>query len=490
MKPRRHITARLTLVSALAALLLWPAAASAEIRLFLTRIVVNEQLVSSQSTLQGSVVTLPEVRRRDFTELTFDLRNLGNADIGISNLRVIPKTDVCGSEGGNAFPWESSSTNPPGLLRPNNSYSFKLQYHPPKAQCYEAYLVAAQQTWILRGVVLERTVMFEIDTAGQRQIINGSPSDFGNVSIGEAYIKSYRIENNTGQTVTIDPASISDQSGSYTLLNAPQGPRTVTENDPYEFNVRFSPTRTGLIPARLSVDQRVINLIGEGLEGVIPNFTLQVPSGTLSSNTQAELRVQLASPAATALTGNLELRFEPDDTKFPDDAAVRFLDVPGRQLAFQVTAGSTNATFGGSGSEVARFSTGTAAGKIRLIATLGPWTQSALLDVLADAPRLTDGNLQRNAGSLALRVSGFDNTRSANSVEFRFFGLNGVPLGEPSSMVVPVSDLFSAFFGNSSQGGQFALNAQFPVDGDASAIRRVEVILRNRLGPSLVRILE
>ncbi len=476
---------RLLLLSFLACLTL-----NGQIQLYLTRVVVNEAVVPTSPTLQGTQIAFPDIRENDLADLTFELRNPASADTLITNLRVFPKTDVCGSTGGTAFILMTDAANPPGMLRAGGVYPFQVRYLPPKPQCYEAYLAVAQQTFLLRGTATGRTVMFEIDTLGQRQIINGSTSDFGNVRVGEAFTKSYRINNNTGAGVVVAPPQISPGASGYSLVDAPDTTRTVPNNSVYEFKVRFSPPRTGLIPATLSVDGRVINLIGEGLPGLVPNFTLQVPGTAVDSNTQAEAGIALVSAATVEVSGTLELRFEKDIGDMPDDSAIRFLDSGNRTIAFRVPAGSTQAVFGTSAISVARFQTGTASGKIRLVAKLSQWEQSTLLDIRSDAPRWTDGSIQRTPGNLSVQITGFDNTRSASSIEFRFFDANSQAIGDSGGVQASVGDIFSAFFRLSERGGQFTLRAQFPVEGDANAIRRVEVILRNRLGPSLVRVVE
>ncbi|MCW5965058.1 MAG: choice-of-anchor D domain-containing protein [Bryobacterales bacterium] len=462
----------------------------AQIQLYLTRVAVNEAVIPTTPKLQGTVVDFPDIRENDMADLSFELRNPGGADTIITNLRVFPKTDVCGSGGGTAFILMTEISTPPGTLRANGTYGFQVRYLPPKPQCYEAYLAVAQQTYVLKGTAAGRTVMFEIDTLGQRQVIDGSTSDFGNVRLGEAYTKSYRVVNSTGSSVTIAPPVISGGSSAYSVVEAPDGTRTVPHNALYEFKVRFSPTRTGLIPASLSADGRVINLIGEGLPGVIPNFALQAPGSMLDSNSQAEVRIQLVSATTAEVNGSLELRFEKDIGDMPDDAAIRFIDSGTRTLAFRVEAGTTDAVFLPSGSGVARFQTGTSSGKIRLVGKLAQWEQSAHLEIRSDTPRWSDSSLQRASGSLTVQVTGYDNTRSASSIEFRFFDASNQAIGDAGGVQAAVGDLFSAFFRASDRGGQFTLRAQFPVDGDAIAIRRVEVILRNRLGASLVRVLE
>jgi|GEM_PF-2418697 len=472
----------------LAILLLFALSAHAQLQLYLTRTVVNEVVVPTTPALQNAEVVFPDIRENDMADLTFQIRNLGGASETISNVAVVAKTDVCGSGGGIAFNLMIDRSNPPGLLAGGQNYQFEVRYLPPKPQCYEAYLAVGLKTYVLKGSASGRTVMYEIDTLGQRQIINGSTSDFGNVRVGEAYTKTYRILNNTGRSVVIAAPLLSNNSGNYALLEAPEGTRTVPTDGLLEFKVRFAPTSTGLVTASLNVDSRSIRLTGMGLEAEVPNFTLESASALVDSNTQSHARVQIAAPAIRELSGTLSLRFEQDIGEMPDDGAIRFIASGTRSLTFRIPAGTTNAVFGAEGASTAIFATGTAAGKIRLVGAMQQWVHDSLVEIRSETPRLTDGSMQAQSGSLVVRVSGFDNTRSASSMEFRFFDANNQVLGDASGLQATVSDLFSAFYRGSAQGGQFSLRATFPVDGDASAIRRVEVILRNRLGSSPVRV--
>jgi hypothetical protein len=471
-------------------LLLMTGALQAELKLYLLRTVINEVEVPITPSEQGMQIPFPDIRENDMADLTFEVRNTGPSSESIQNLAVVRKSDVCPAPGGDAFYLMTTIGNPPGMLTPGGSYRFEVRYLPPKPQCYEAYLAMGAKAYVLRAAAAGRTVMYEIDTLGQRQLINGSTSDFGSVRIGEAYIKSYRIVNNTGQNVTIARPSLSGNSGSYTLLEAPEGVRTVPKDGLYEFKVQFTPTRTGLIPGSLTVDNRVIQLIGEGLEAPLPNFTLQTAHSTVDSNTQSHATVQLHSTAASELAGSLELVFEKDVGDMPDDEVIRFVENGARKLPFRIPAGSTQAVFGDSGASTAIFSTGTASGKIRLVAKLSPWENSTVVDIRSDMPRLTEGTIQRANSSLTVQVSGYDNTRSASVAQFRFFDASNREIGDSGGIQVPLGDLFSAFFGASKQGGLFQMRAVFPIDGDTNAVRRVEVTLRNRLGTSPVRTIE
>lgn len=470
---------------------LFALSAHAQLQLYLTRTVVNEVVVPTTPALQGFTVDFPDIRENDMADLTFQIRNVGTSVEDITNLgqsRYL-NPGVCGSSGGLAFYLMTDRNNPPGLIRPGQSYQFEVRYLPPKPQCYDAALGVGTNAYVLRGNAHGRTVMHQADSTGAWiQIGNGDQSYFGRKSIGTDSTINYRIVNNTGRGVVIAPPLIDGGSGAFTFVGAPETTRTIPDQSVLEFTVRFRPNHIGLTNATLNVDNRTIELVGEGLEAEVPNFTLESASALVDSNTQSHARVQIAAPAIRELSGTLSMRFEQDIGEMPDDGAIRFIASGTRSLTFRIPAGTTNAVFGAEGAATAIFATGTAAGKIRLVGAMQQWVHDSLVEIRSETPRLTDASMQAQSGSLVVRVSGFDNTRSASSMEFRFFDANNQVIGDASGLQATVSDLFSAFYRGSAQGGQFSLRATFPVDGDASAIRRVEVILRNRLGSSPVRV--
>ena len=236
--------------------------------------------------------------------------------------------------------------------------------------------------------------MLEMNTLEQRQLINGSTSDFGNVRLGESYIKSYRIVNRTDAPLMLAPPTLQGEIDSFFLLQAPESNRTVPPNGFYEFKAEFRPARTGLINATLTVDGRTIKLVSNGLEGEVPDFRLLPSAADVESVSQADARIEVVSAAAQALSGTLTLVFEGDVGGMPDDTNIRFIATGNRSIAFTVPAGSTRALFAGGSSDAARFQTGAASGKIRLVAKLGQWERSAQLNIRSDAPKLASGSLQ------------------------------------------------------------------------------------------------
>ncbi|MDZ7639207.1 MAG: choice-of-anchor D domain-containing protein [Bryobacterales bacterium] len=436
---------------------------------------VSPTRLANGATLDLSTIT--PLRENDILDLRFELRNTaGSPSLTVNTFRI--------QETGTSKAFNPMWTELPGTLAGGAKYTFEIRYLPPKPQTYEAILVVDQLVFMLRGSASGRTVMYEIDTLGQRQLINGSTSDFGNVRIGEGFIKNFRIVNSTGQGVVIAPPTLAGETASWFLVQAPESNRSVPPDGFYEFKVEFRPVRTGLINATLAVDGRTIKLVGNGLAGTVPDFRM-LPSATdLDSASQAELRIELVSAAAQPVSGTLSLVFEKDVGEMPDDANIRFVATNSRSIAFTVPAGTTKAQFAGASSELALFQTGTASGKIRLVATLAQWEHSVQLNIRSDAPKLASGNLQRASGTLTVSVSGFDNTRSASLAVFRFFDADGRAIGTASGVEATVGDIFGAFYRSSTTGGLFAMRAAFPIQGDVNAIARVDIQLRNKLGVS------
>lgn len=441
--------------------------------------------LSNGSTLD--VNTISPFRENDILDLRFELRKVGAGSEDISGLAVNGIQNPCGQSGwinGTAFQWMKDQQMLPGLLGSGGKYVFEVRFLPPKPQCYAAYLTVANLVFTLRGAASGRTTMYEIDTLGQRQLINGSTSDFGNIRQGESYIKSYRIVNSTGAPVVIAPPVLQGETTPWSLAEAPESDRTVPKDGFYEFKVEFRPSRTGLSNATLTVDGRTIKLVGNGLAGVMPDFRLLPSAMDVDSASQADARIELVSPAAQAVTGTLNLVFEGDEGGMPDDAKIQFIATGSRTISFRVPAGATKAQFAGGPNEAALFQTGASSGKIRLVATLGQWEHSAQLSIRSDAPKLVSGSLERAPGTLTVHVDGFDNTRSASMATFYFFDAGGKQIGSASGVEALVSDVFGAFFRASSTGGLFSMRAAFPVQGDVNAIQSVQVALKNKLGIS------
>jgi hypothetical protein len=87
---------------------------------------------------------------------------------------------------------------------------------------------------------------------------------------------------------------------------------------------------------------------------------------------------------------------------------------------------------------------------------------------------------RRNGNTLEIDVLGFDNTRTAGSVNFRFFDRAGAALG--GVMTADVGEAFRTHFAQSTLGGVFRFRAAFPVTGDATIVGSVLIEMANAVG--------
>ena len=85
------------------------------------------------------------------------------------------------------------------------------------------------------------------------------------------------------------------------------------------------------------------------------------------------------------------------------------------------------------------------------------------------------------AGSVELRLTGFDNTRTLSQLTFTFYDAAGNAIG-PGAITSDVTKDFAQYFKTSDAGGVFLLRAVFPVTGDASRVAAFEASLANSIG--------
>jgi hypothetical protein len=153
------------------------------------------------------------------------------------------------------------------------------------------------------------------------------------------------------------------------------------------------------------------------------------------------------------------------------DPAIQ-LGVAGRFLPFTISAGDTRLP-------AVNFQTGTTAGTIAIGVELGGATDRKTIAIPAAPVTIQSATAARSSGSIELRVTGFDNTRSAGTVVYTFYDAAGNAL---PAITVDNSADFRAWFAESDLGGLFGLRAVFPVTGDGSRITGFAVEMRNSAG--------
>jgi hypothetical protein len=85
------------------------------------------------------------------------------------------------------------------------------------------------------------------------------------------------------------------------------------------------------------------------------------------------------------------------------------------------------------------------------------------------------------ATNIELQINGWDNTQTASTIVFSFYDSSG-SLIAPGNISVDGTSAFQQYFTSSSLGGVFALNALFPITGNADLVVAAEVQLTNVAG--------
>jgi hypothetical protein len=174
------------------------------------------------------------------------------------------------------------------------------------------------------------------------------------------------------------------------------------------------------------------------------------------------------------------MEVRPDGKAADNDGAARFL-TGSRVHDFQIGENDTAVSFDGSPTLV--FQAGTTAGTIVFILEAGGFTDEAVVGIGPETVKVDKASAARTTGGIDVQFAGFDNTRTISEVNFTFYTTAGQPLsGMP--VRVPVTRDFERWWTESKLGGIFSFRAAFPVSGDASQIRSVEVEIVNSLGTS------
>jgi hypothetical protein len=417
----------------LAALVLAPCSLLAQLQLSIVK--------GSSEEPAGAVVDAGSVAVGEYVDLAFRIRNPGPAPVTLTKLYA----------GSQAFRYFTSARLPLTMLA-GATLDFTVRFQPLAPDGASATLYVNDATYLLVGKGLPGLLLWIDQGAVASPVGTGNPIDFGSVMPGSSATQHLRLDNKTTEAVA---------------------PATLAAGGSMKFDVTWQPASPGSADGTLQINERTYKLHGTGLEPPIQQPQI-VFDKTAGSGKQVKLSIQFGAAAQSNGAGQLTMEF-----LGKDDPAIQFLSPAGRSAAFTVRAGETYARF--QDLPQIEFQTGSTAGTIRFTAVLDNYTVQDSL-VIAPAPVAIDtGSLSRASGSVDLRVSGFDNARSAGMLAFRFYDRNNQLLGVANA---DATSPFKAHFDNSTLGGLFSLHAVFPVTGNVSLIDSVDVEITNSAGTS------
>lgn len=282
-------------------------------------------------------------------------------------------------------------------------------------------------------------------------------------------------------------STLSVLGSAFSLTGAPALPASIQPNASVTFSVTFSANASGKFSGSLTVGGRTFALAGLSVVSPVPTLSMQLSQQPLTSAQQVNLTVQASSAAQQSAIGQLTMQFTPSVANVSDDPAVVFLATNGRNLQLTLPAGSQNATY--QGQSALAFQTGATAGTLTFTLTF-PNTPP-LTETFAITPaqiHITSAAATRQTPNLVVTVNGYDNTYTAGQLSFTFFDAKGTQINSSPMSIDASSNFHQYFFTNNRVGGSFAMQASFPVTGDATLVGAVAVTLTNSAGQTTTKL--
>lgn len=412
-------------------------------------------------TAVDNIATLAMTDPGDTLNTRFRLRNPTGATIRLTALRI----------SGTAFSLDGHPTLP-YLVAPDTNVDFTVRFAPAAFGSYSATLQINERLILVRADARLAAVLLVEGEGGWQAIDARYPVDFGRIAANRTASRRFLLRNESASVARVSQILVSgagfDAEGVIAL------PAELPPRAEVAFRVQFVPRRTGIFRGQLRVDTRTVLLDGASFDPPLPPSTIELPSDAAESGRQVTGAVRFAEPAEAAGAVRLSLRFQPAAAGTADDMTIQFLPAASRAIEIPVAEGAREVPF--------VFQTGATAGTIALRLEAGLFPREATLAIPAAAARLQRVEVGREPGAIAVRIEGFDNTRSASRAVFRFTERSG-RVHDP--IATDVERAFAEHFRESPLGGLFALRLRFPVTGDAAQIVTVQVELQTAVGTAV-----
>jgi len=404
----------------------------------------------------------------DILDTRFRIRNIGEASVVLERLRI--KGTGFSLQGHPSVPY---------VVAPGSNVDFRVRFAPTDYGSYSAVL-RINDTYVMIFGTSPVSLLLAVEREGVFRRVGSSDTIlFGNLEGGSAKRLHFRIENPSPKTLAITGFSISDNA--FHLTEDSAIPASLEPGEQAFFFIAFQPPSAGLYRATLSINDRSFLLEGVGSHPPFPVPSMVFSKQAFLSGEQGTLTVELASPSPVSGTGEIRIEFHPSIEGPADDPAIQFLATGSRKIGLHVREGETGVLLGEQPSTV--FQTGTTAGTITFTLELGAHVLKTDLPIPPSVVAVESGELSRSTTGLDLCLTGFDNSQSASEISFTFLDKDGRVAGA-GPVRASVGDAFRAYFASAQLGGMFSLTARFPVAGDVSLIRAVEVEFTNDAGTS------
>jgi hypothetical protein len=362
----------------------------------------------------------------------------------------------------------------PLSVAPSTAVDFTVTFLAAMTGSYSAPMDVTGVSVLLTATVAPSLTYTVALPAGWQQL-STAPVDFGLVPIGSPATLRFTAANQTGIPLIVPAIAV--QGGYFALSGVSPSGTVLQSQQQAAFDVQFAPLAGGTSAAALAIGDRAYSLTGTAPAPPLPAPVLSISLPQPQSAQQGSLTVNLDAAAPVSGGGTVTLAFQPA-VAGATDSAIAFA-AGGGTLTFTFARGDTQAYFGDRTS--VPFQTGTTAGTLAFTATLGETTVRQSVSVAAAQIGVSDVQGSRAAGTVQVQIAGYDNTRSAGQLVFTFFDASDNPI-TPGGIHSDNTRDFANYFSTSDLGGIFLLKALFPVSGDTSQIRSVEVQLINFAG--------
>ena len=362
----------------------------------------------------------------------------------------------------------------PQTVNPGAALDFGVVFHASTDGLYSAVLRSEGVSSLLTVTVLGQLTLAQETATGPRVLTNGATIECGVAERGSAVTVKLLLQNQTAADQYLPPLSV--QGDDFNLPVAP-GARLLARLEETSVEIRFAPMATGARRGTLTFGSRSFVLSGAGLEAPLPRPRLSIALPQPQSGRQGMVTVLLNEVARTGGAGTLSVELRPT---LPGavDPAVQFA-TGGRMVPFTVSPGDDRAYFGDQPG--AAFQTGTTAGTLVFTEQLGTTADQQAINLPPAPVAISAVQAARGGAGLEVRVTGFDNARTAGPLSFTFYDRAGTAI-PPGAIRADSSTEFGRYFQISDAGGLFQLRASFPVTGDAQGIDAVEVEMQNSAG--------
>ena len=382
------------------------------------------------------------------------------AHFRLRNTSTAPATVTVLSVAGVGF--TLSPTALPVVLAPQGAVDFDVSFSAADTGAYSAALGSDGIAILLTATVAPR-LTYRVDPPSGTAF--PGPLDFGIVVRGATSQRRITIQNETTLILTVPAISV--RGNDFALLGTVPSGHALGPHQGGEFTIVFTPHSAGALQGSLTLGDRSYPLVGTGTDPPLPKPTVLLDLNRATSAQQGALIVRFDAPAETSGTGRATLDFHG-----PADSAIAFA-AGGRSVAFPIAPGDLQA--------VLPFQTGTSAGVLTFTAQIGGYSGQQSVTIAAAPPGISTAQAVRTGGTLAVSITGFDNTRSLGALSFTFYDAAGNPIAPGAIRTDSTAD-FAQYFASSGLGGVFLLRAEFPVTGNAAMVASCEATLDNSAG--------